>query len=180
MNRDQIGRLLLAAHKLINHREYVILGSLSILGAVTTPPEEMTHSIDVDLYPRLDPGRADALVRDLGQGSLFEEENGFYADPVAPAIAALPEGWEGRVFRIDFPGDVTGLFVHPNDVAVSKYARLEDRDRRWLRAGLKARILDGAVIEDGMNTADFLDAAEQARARAALREDMQSLLETSD
>ena len=41
MNREHIGRLLGEAAKLTNHREYVIIGSLSVLGTVASPPETM-------------------------------------------------------------------------------------------------------------------------------------------
>ena len=41
MNREHIGRLLGKAAKLTNHRDYVIIGSLSVLGAVASPPETM-------------------------------------------------------------------------------------------------------------------------------------------
>jgi len=34
MNRDDISRLLAEAMKITNHRDYVIIGSLSVLGAV--------------------------------------------------------------------------------------------------------------------------------------------------
>lgn len=58
MNRDDINRLLTEAMKITSHRDYVIIGSLSVLGAVAHPPVSMTGSIDVDLYPKNDPGRA--------------------------------------------------------------------------------------------------------------------------
>ena len=59
MNREHIQRLLGEAAKLTNHRDYVIIGSLSVLGAVAAPPDTMVHSIDIDLYPKNDPGRSD-------------------------------------------------------------------------------------------------------------------------
>jgi hypothetical protein len=55
MDRRAIERLLTEARALICHREYVIIGSLSVLGAVEHPPAEMLGSIDIDLYPKDDP-----------------------------------------------------------------------------------------------------------------------------
>ena len=55
MNREHIQRLLGEAAKLTNHRDYVIFGSLSVLGTVATPPDTMVYSIDIDLYPKNDP-----------------------------------------------------------------------------------------------------------------------------
>ena len=56
MNRNDINLLLTEAKRITNHHDYVIIGSLSILGAVAHPPASMTGSIDVDLYPKNDPG----------------------------------------------------------------------------------------------------------------------------
>ena len=73
MNRDDIKRLLDEAMKITNHRDYVIIGSLSVLGAIAHPPISMTGSIDVDLYPKNDPGRAFEIANKLGLGSDFEQ-----------------------------------------------------------------------------------------------------------
>lgn len=175
MDREQIGRLLTEARKLTNHREYVIVGSLSILGKIANPPAEMVYSIDVDMYPRLDPGRAGEIADSLGQGTDFEQKHGYYADAVSPVLPTLPEGWEERLVRIEYPDHVVGLYLDPNDCAVSKYARLEPRDRRWIREGFKAGVLDPAVIEQRMRSAPFLDEAEEVRARDALRLDREWL-----
>lgn len=177
MNREQIGVLLAEAHKLIHHREFVIVGSLSVLGTIPDPPEEMVYSIDVDLYPLRDPGRAGELARLIGQGSPFEEEHGYYADAVSPQLPTLPDGWSDRLIRVQYQDGIVGLYLDPDDAAVSKYARLEERDERWIRGGLKAGILDPKTIEKRMSTAPFLDAAEEARAHAALAADCQWLSE---
>jgi len=171
MDRDQIGALLAEAHKLTNHREFVVMGSLSVLGAVASAPSAMLMSIDVDLYPLRDPGRAGEIARELGQGSAFEREHGYYADAVSPALAALPDGWEERLHRIEYPDQVVALYLDPNDAAVAKLARCEPRDRRWVREGLKAGIIDADIVERRMASAPFLDQAEQDRARSALHED---------
>jgi hypothetical protein len=139
--------LLNEARAVTNHSHYVIIGSLSILGAAEEPPESMTVSVDVDLYPRDDPGRASDVASQLGLGSAFEEEHGFYADPVSPRLASLPEGWESRMIPIKFRSGVTAWFIEPNDAAVSKYVRSEPRDRAWIRSGLAAGILSMPTIE---------------------------------
>lgn len=103
MNRDDIKRLLDEAMKITNHRDYVIIGSLSVLGAVAHPPISMTGSIDIDLYPKNDPGRTFEIANKLGLGSDFEQTYGYYADAVSPMLPTLPDGWEqapdSRCFR---------------------------------------------------------------------------------
>ena len=48
MNRLQLHALLRKAQELSGHSEFVIVGSLAILGAVADPPVAMVMSIDVD------------------------------------------------------------------------------------------------------------------------------------
>lgn len=80
---EQIQALLLEAAKITNHRNFVIVGSLSAVGALVSPPDEMVLSMDADLYPKLDPERGFVdLPRLLGQDSVFFQENGVYADPL--------------------------------------------------------------------------------------------------
>lgn len=50
MNREQLHALLVQASAQVQHTEFVIVGSLAILGAVSKPPSTMVMSIDVDTY----------------------------------------------------------------------------------------------------------------------------------
>lgn len=129
----------------------------------------MVLSIDVDLYPLLDPGRATEIGVALGQSSPFETRHGYYADAVSPALPALPEGWESRLWPVRYDDDVVGWFLDPDDAAVSKLARSEPQDLRWIREGLKIGILKPGTIESRMRDAPFLDQAEHDRARNSLR-----------
>ena len=147
VTREDLALLLTEARRLTSHRQYVIIGSLSILGSVTRPPARMVASQDVDLYPLLDPGRASEIAAHLGQSTPFDRDHGFYADAVSPYLATLPDGWQSRLVSISWPEGIVALCLEPHDAAVSKYARGEDRDREWIRAGLDAGILDIGIIE---------------------------------
>lgn len=171
----QIGVLLAEASKLTRHREFVIIGSLSVLGSCMHPPESMVASIDVDLFPRFDPGRATEIGSALGQSSDFEARHGYYADAATPALAALPDGWESRLKRYAFADDIVGWFLDPDDAAVSKLARSAPHDVRWVRAGLLAGLLDAAIIERRMQYTPFLDQEEHERARSTLHREMQRI-----
>lgn len=170
MELSSLGLLFEQARQLCGHREFVILGSLAILGVVDTrqAPERMLMSIDVDCYTKLDPERIFDLNETLGEGSPFDVEHGFYLDPISPKLPTLPAQWEARLIRIPLENGITLYFLDPNDVAVSKYARCEKRDREWLRAGLRAGLLSGAIIESRFRDTSFLDAAERLRAHEAL------------
>jgi len=166
------------AKKLTKHREYVVVGSLCVLGIVQRSaeiPERMLMSIDVDCYTKADPGRIFELREKLGEGSPFEAEHGFYLDPVSPEVTTLPEQWEYRLIAIELEGEIVVHFLDPNDAAVSKYARCEPRDREWIRAGLEARLLSAPVIESRFRQTTFFDDAERERAHKALAQDTEAL-----
>ena len=175
MRREDLGRLFSRARDLSGETDYVVLGSLSILGCAGEVPPRMAASIDVDAYSRKDPGRIFDLAPALGQGSPFEAEFGYYLDPISPRVATLPEGWEDRLTRIELAPNVAAWFLEPNDAGVSKYARMEPRDREWIRPGLRAGMLSIAILDARFAQTIFLDAGESSRARKAFEEDQRWL-----
>jgi hypothetical protein len=86
-------------------------------------------------------------------------------------VATLPSGWESRLTRIQLEPVFAAWFLEVNDAAVSKYARMEPRDREWIRPGLRAGVLSLAILDARFAETTFLDADEAARARRALEED---------
>lgn len=171
MKRDDLRRLFAQARKLTGETDYVVLGSLAALGYAGGLPPRMAMSLDVDAYGKSDPGRIFELAPALGQGSAFEAEFGYYLDPISPRIATLPDRWEERLVRIELEPGLAVWFLEPNDAAVSKYARMEPRDREWIRAGLEAAILSLPIIDARFSQTAFFDTAESARARNCLEED---------
>lgn len=167
MNLDSLFGLLAEARKLCGQAEYVVIGSLSILGVadVTAIPADMTISIDADCYARSDPGRTLDLQLALGEGSDFHKAHGIYLDPVNPRLPTLPEGWESRLIKVQREG-VIASFLEPHDAAVSRLARGEARDLRWVRSGVKANILSLTTVMLRMKGTTFLDEGEQRAATA--------------
>lgn len=171
MRREDLRRLFAQARTLSGEADYVVFGSLAALGYAGEVPPRMAMSVDVDAYTRRDPARVFELASALGQGSPFEAEHGYYLDPISPRVATLPPGWEERLVRIELEPGLAAWFLEPNDAAVSKYARMEPRDREWIRAGLQAGILSLAILDARFAQTAFLDAAESARAGQGLDED---------
>ncbi|MDB5881557.1 MAG: hypothetical protein JWP43_1435 [Ramlibacter sp.] len=169
MNLEALFHLLQAARALCGHSEYVVVGSVSVLGMaqVAAIPADMTMSIDADCYTAGDPPRVFDLQAPLGEGSAYHRRHGIYLDPVSPKLPTLPDGWEQRLIRLEREG-VTAAFLDPNDAAVSKLARGEPRDLRWVRAGLKAGIVSLPVVKLRMRGTAFLDAREKEAAVRAL------------
>jgi len=171
VRREDLRRLFARARELCGETDYVVMGSLAVLGYAGDVPPRMTASIDVDAFTRRNPGRVFDLAPSLGQGSPFEAEHGYYLDPISPRVATLPAGWGERLVRIDLDPSVAAWFLEPNDAAVSKYARMEPRDRGWIRPGLRAGVLSLAILDARFSTTSFVDAGESTRARRALEED---------
>ena len=171
MRREDLARLFARCRELIGETDYVVFGSLAVLGYAGEVPRRMAASIDVDAYSKSDPARIFELRAELGQGSRFELQHGYYLDPIAPEIATLPAGWEGRLTRIQLSADVAAWFLEPHDAAVSKYARMEPRDREWIRPGLRAGVLSLSILDGRFARTVFIDAIESDRARRALEQD---------
>lgn len=164
--------LLAQARQLCGHTNFVVIGSLSILGlegSFDVPPD-MTLSNDIDCYTRDDPDRTFDLVAALGENSLWHRTNGFFLDAVTPALPTLPEGWQARLIPISEDG-LTAWFLDPNDAALSKYARGEPRDRRWIRAGIRCGVVSLPMVQSRLGRVTFLDDEESQRARALIDED---------
>jgi hypothetical protein len=176
VRREDLRRLFAAARSLCGETDYVVFGSLAVLGYAGEVPTRMASSIDVDAFTRADPGRVFDLVPFLGQGSPFEKEHGYYLDAISPQVATLPAGWPDRLTRIQLDTELAAWFLEPNDAAVSKYARMEPRDREWIRPGLRAGVLSISQLDVRFAKTAFIDGAESARARKALEEDRRWLL----
>jgi hypothetical protein len=173
MDLSKLETLFEEAQKLSGHSEFVVVGSLSILGVVQRGrvPPRMLMSIDVDCYTRKDPQRIFELNQALGKGSAFEAANGYFLDPVSPGLPTLPENWDARLIRVPLKHGIKAFFLDPNDAAVSKYARGEPRDREWIRAGITAGLLSVPIIASRLRDTMFLDDEEQQAALSAFAED---------
>jgi hypothetical protein len=178
MRLEEIQRALEAASAVSNHRQFVIAGSLSVLGLMVEPPPRMSMSIDIDFYPKNDPGRASEIAAVLGEDTEFHEKNGYYLDAVSPYLPVLPEGWEDRLVEVPL-GHVTAYFLDVHDTAVSKYARGALNDYRWIEAGYEAGLLKIETVEARVRFAtNYFDDEDRRKTnngllmhRAALRSD---------
>jgi hypothetical protein len=173
MDLSKLETLFEEAQKLTGHTEFVVVGSLSILGVVQRGrvPPRMLMSIDVDCFTRKDPERTVELNQALGEGSAFEAAHGYFLDPVSPDLPTLPENWDFRLIRVPLKNGIDAFFLDPNDAAVSKYARGEPRDREWIQAGIAAGLLSVPIIGSRLRETLFLDDKEQQLALSAFAED---------
>ena len=172
MNLDALFAMFKEARRLSGHTDFVVIGSLSILGLEQSfdIPDTMTLSNDVDCFTQADPGRIFDIVKSLGENSPYHEKSGYFLDPVSPDLPTLPEGWHDRLIKVERDG-LRAWFLDPNDAVLSKYARGEPRDRRWIKAGILAGVVSMPIVKSRVGSTNFFDADEEQRARALIEED---------
>ena len=90
-----------AAAGITGEKEFIVLGSQSILGKFPDAPHSLRHSMEVDIYPKEHPELAELINGCLGEFSAFHTTFDYYADGVSPTTAILPRGWKSA--SCDFP-----------------------------------------------------------------------------
>jgi Nucleotidyltransferase of unknown function (DUF6036) len=170
-----------AIARLFRSDEVFIIGSQSILLSWPDAPVMMRTSGEIDAYPgnarlwevarkELDPEDAPEASEEIavlfGEGSAFHRKHGFYIDGVDENTARVPQGWKNRaiVRAVEIDGRIVRAVAPcPEDVVVSKLARLNEKDRDFIMAYHTARPLDPRLIEDRIKVTD-LDPAVSRRA----------------
>lgn len=135
MRRSDLEHLIRAAGRIAGERELVIIGSQSVLGQFPDAPVALLMSMEVDLYPLARPELADKVDGAIGEGSVFHQTHGYYAQGVGPETATLPAGWRRRLVRVDNPNTngYAGLCLEVHDLAISKYVAGREKDREFTR-----------------------------------------------
>jgi hypothetical protein len=172
MKKSQVDHVLRAAREHARGEErFIIVGSQSLHGKHPDIADAILVSREVDLYI---PGRQNLteLLNAIGEGSLFHETFGYYADPVGENTAVLPKGWKGRLVNLP-PGDTNGakgLCLDPHDLAISKYIAGREKDRTFTAALARMGLLDRAVLRERL-AATKVDELRRAAAAAAIERD---------
>ncbi len=161
MNRAQLEHVIRAAATIAGDDEIVVIGSQAILGRHPDAPGELLVSADVDLYPRHHPERADLIEGSIGELSPFHETYGYYAQAVGQRTAVLPDGWQTRLVPVPTPAG-TGLCLEPHDLLISKYAAAREKDREYVRAAVRYRLVDRATLLERL-TRTPIDEEQQGR-----------------
>jgi len=150
MKRHQLEHLLRAAGGISEQDRIIVIGSQSILGALEDAPEPLLMSMEADfIFPdRIDV--ADLIDGTIGEGSIFHETHGYYAQGVDLTTAKLPSGWEDRLIEVKSSNTrgVSGLCLSPADLIASKYAAGRDKDFEYIRQAFRYGIVsEEEVIE---------------------------------
>jgi hypothetical protein len=150
MQRAQLEHIIRAAAGITGAKEFVIVGSQAVLGQFPNPPEELTVSVEADLFSFRSPNDADLIDGSIGEASPFHQTFGYYAHGVTEQTAVLPDGWRPRLIPIqnENTGGGTGLCLEVNDLAVSKLVAGREKDLDFVRAMLRHRLARPEVIRE--------------------------------
>ena len=150
MTREELEHIIRASAEVTGQYEFVIIGSQSMLGAVPNPERIFTVSMEVDIYPLQSPDLADKIDGSIGEGSLFHETHGYYAQGVGPNTAILPRDWMSRVHRVQNrqTNDRVGYCLDILDLFLSKAAAGRPKDREFCSALLKYGYLSPEDVID--------------------------------
>ena len=165
----------------------IIIGSQAILMSWPDAPRDMRGTPEIDAYPGNakiweaaeaardedgPPPEASEHINALfGWGSQFHASHGFYIDGVDEMTAKLPQSWQSRATVRSFNVDgrmVKTIAPSPDDLIVSKLARLDDKDKGFVEAYHRERKLDVRLIESRIAETD-LDPVAADKAIAYIR-----------
>jgi hypothetical protein len=162
-----------AIARLFKADKVFIIGSQSILLSWPDAPVILRTSGEIDAYPEnakiweitqkeLDPEYPPEASEEInaffGEGSDFHRQHGFYIDGVDENTARLPPDWTNRaIYREVTVDDRTVLAVAPcpEDVIVSKLARLSEKDKEFVEAYHGVRPLNLELIVERVNATDM-------------------------
>lgn len=136
MTREELEHIIRASADITDQYEFVIVGSQSILGSVPSPEAAFTMSMEADIYPLQAPELADEIEGAIGEGSIFHQQNGYYAQGVGPGTAILPTDWMARVCRVQNgnTNDRIGYCLDVHDLFLAKAAAGREKDREFCMA----------------------------------------------
>ena len=149
MNAEQLQHLLRAAANITGEKEFIVIGSQSILGTHPDAPRSLRKSIEGDTYAKYHPEKSIDIDGSIGELSPFHQEFGYYAHGVSPETATLPDGWENRLveFRIEDPAGTIGWCLEKHDLAFSKLAAGRAKDIEFVRELLKHRLINRGKLQ---------------------------------
>jgi hypothetical protein len=176
MRRAEFDHVIAAAAEVADETELVVIGSQAILGSFPNAPDGMLHSMEVDLYPRTHPERADDIDGSIGDGSWFHRTYGYYGHGVGPETAKAPAGWGERLVVVEVPirissrRRVVALCMEPHDLVLAKCVAGRERDWEFAREALQHGLVGGAVLSSRI---DDLPVDEEDRRR--VRETLEAI-----
>lgn len=148
MTRSNLEHVIRAAGSIANDSEIVVIGSQSVLGQFPNAPVALLASAEADVYPLNYPERAELIDGNIGEGSMFHETHGYYAQGVGEETAKLPKRWRDRLIRVSNANTdgICGLCLEVHDLAISKYYAGRHKDLEFAAELAKRGLTDKSTL----------------------------------
>ena len=153
MQPHELAHLLRAAGSIINEKQFIVVGSQSVIGKYPNAPEELLRSNEVDLIAKNKPKETERL-NTIGELSQFHQTHGYYADPVDKNTSILPKKWNSRLVNFTMPDSdgVTGLCLDPHDLFVAKVAAGREKDIEYVKVMIEHSMVSMERVIEYANT----------------------------
>lgn len=154
MQRHEVEHVLRAASKITNDKVFFVFGSQSIHGEVESPPQDLTKSLEVDIYPVRGREESMELINgNIGELSAFQQTHGYYAHGIPPETCVLPEGWNRRLHVIDSPNTegAQGYCLSVGDLLASKLSAGREKDMEFVKAAIDHGLCKRALLRERVN-----------------------------
>ena len=154
MRRVELEHILRASRGTTGEKDFIIIGSQSVLGKHPDAPRELRYSMELDIYPRDRPELSMDIEGSLGRYSHFSDTFGYFADGVGPETALLPVGWETRLTPVcnENTGGATGWCISPADLTIAKLYAARPKDLSFIRTMLNHHLIRSVEIEQLIGT----------------------------
>lgn len=148
MKRRELEHVIRAAAGIADDPEIIVIGSQAVLGTIPDAPSYLLVSVEADVIPKNRPERAELIEGAIGEGSLFHDTYGYYANGVGYETAVLPKGWEPRLVPVQNAntGGATGWCLDLHDLVLSKYAAGREKDLRFNEELVRTGRIDRSVL----------------------------------
>jgi hypothetical protein len=162
MKKEEFEHAIRAVGSILGISEVLVIGTQALHASVAgNLPESALRSVEVDVavIGDRDGALADLIDGSIGEGSMFHETFGYYAQGVTEKTAILPRGWRRRLVRFETPGTggVIARCLEPHDLWIAKAIANRPKDIEFCDALLAEGIVDRATLAARLRRVEDLD-----------------------
>jgi hypothetical protein len=171
MKKEEFEHAIRAVGSILAADQVLVIGTQALHGSVAGElPQSALRSVEVDVavLGDRDGAKADLIDGSIGEGSMFHETFGYYAQGVTEKTAVLPRGWRKRLVRFETPGSggVVALCLEPHDLWIAKAIANRPKDIEFCDELLEAGLVDRSTLGTRLRQVESLD----ERVREMVRE----------
>lgn len=148
MKKEQLLKLRRQISEIAEIEVPIIVGSQSLYAVTGDVPELVKRSIECDfLLLNAKPEIFRTIIAELGFASEFQEQFGYFADPLGLGTVVLPSDWQERLQPlVDESGKIVACCLEIHDLAVSKLMAGREKDFEFLQEIFERGLLDFEIF----------------------------------